>query len=353
MSELKPLSRDEVVKVIERKGAASRVPMMVHFWTSPPDFGDRQGELEHLLDQYPQDIERVHVNAPGTYNAPADDSSYRWMNVDDPHRGDGHGIDEIVAIEDWSQLDDILADWPNPNWPGLVDEYGQPGNPEAQGGYRLGSWWFCFFERHWSLRGMTNALMDFYTDPDEVHRLYDAVTTFYEGMMERAKEKGRLDGIFVSDDLGTQTGPFFSPDIFREFFFPYYKRLFDKAHSLGMHFWLHTCGNVEAFLPMFIEAGLDVIHPIQKYTMEEKVIAENYGDQITFWAGFDVQQTIPYGTAEDVRKEVRFMYDTYWREDGGLMLTCGNGLTPDTPLSSIEALLDEAYYYGLKKGANG
>lgn len=167
--------------------------------------------------------------------------------------------------------------------------------------------------------------------------------------IERSHWEAGADAVFTSDDIGMQTGPFFSEDIFVEFFKPYYKQLIDKAHSLGMHFWLHTCGNIEAFLPHFIEIGLDVIHPIQKYTMEEQQIAGKFGDKICIWAGFDVQRTIPFGTPEDVRKEVRFMIDTYARRDGRLILTCGNALTPDCPIESFEALLDESYHYGRKK----
>ena len=120
----------------------------------------------------------------------------------------------------------------------------------------------------------------------------------------------------------------------------------DKAHELGMHFWLHTCGNVEVLLPKFIELGIDVIHPIQKYAMDEKNAAEKYGDKIAIWAGFDVQRTIPYGTPEDVRKEVRFMVDTYLRKDGRFMFTLGNNATGDTPIESLKALLDEIFTYG-------
>ena len=155
--------------------------------------------------------------------------------------------------------------------------------------------------------------------------------------------------MFISDDIGTQTGPFFSLDMFREFFKPYYKEIISRCHEIGVDFWLHSCGNIEVYLPDLIEIGLDVIHPIQKYTMDEKVIADKFGADICILAGFDVQQIIPYGTPDDVRQEVRFMIDTYFRNDGRLMLTAGNRITPDCPIDSLEALLDEAYNYGLKK----
>ena len=86
--------------------------------------------------------------------------------------------------------------------------------------------------------------------------------------------------------------------------------------------------------------------PIQKHTMDERVIADTYGKDIAIWAGFDVQQTIPWGTPGDVRREVRFMLDTYARPEGRLLFTAGNGINQDCSLDSLEALYDEAYAYG-------
>jgi uroporphyrinogen-III decarboxylase len=195
---------------------------------------------------------------------------------------------------------------------------------------------------------MENILCDFYLNPEPVHRLLDALTDFYCVIIARAGRELGADGIFTSDDIGMQTGPMFSPEIFREFFKPRYARLFKAAHEVGMHFWLHTCGDVRAFMDDFIEIGLDVIHPIQKYTMDEREVARRFGDQLCFWTGMDVQQILPRGTPEDVRREVRFMIDTYDRPDGGGMITAGNGVTPDVPLENLFAFYDETYNYGLK-----
>jgi len=159
--------------------------------------------------------------------------------------------------------------------------------------------------------------------------------------MERAKEEYNVDAIFTSDDIGTQTGPFFSLEFFRTFFKPYYKQMIDKAHELGIHFWLHTCGNVEPFLEDFIEIGLDVIHPIQKYTMDEKEIARKYGGRICFLVGFDVQRIIPFGTPNEVAIEARYLIETFSRPDGRFMMTMGNGSTRDWQKESLQALYDE------------
>lgn len=339
--DFEPLSREEIIAVIEGRSAARRVPILLHIWTSAEAFGERQEAARAILDRYPLDVQIVSVRIPDVYRAPEDDPEYRWVNYDDPDPDRQGGLDERAAITDWAQLDGVLANFPSPRYPGLL-----PDKPAPDGRYRLGHFWYCLFERHWQLRGMTHALMDYYTDPGSVHRLFRAVTDFYLALMERAKAELDLDGIFTSDDLGTQNSPFFSREIFDEFYRPYYKELFDKAHSLGMHFWLHACGCIEEFLPTFVELGLDVIHPIQKYTMDERRIAERFGQDLCIWAGFDVQQTIPYGSPEDVRREVRFMMDTYARPEGRFMFTAGNGITGDCPLASLEALFAEAFEYG-------
>lgn len=338
------LTREEVASVIEGRSIAPRVPALIHMWAHPSTFGDREAQVQEIMDRYPMDAQFVGINIPQVFDAPADDPEYRWVNFDDPAKGAVVAHDAKIAIADWGQLDGILAAFPDSHYRNLL-----PFIPESDGRYRLGHWWFCFFERHWSLRGMANALMDYYTDPESVHRLFRALTDYYLVIIERAKNEAGVDGIFTSDDLGTQTGPFFSPEIFREFYKPYYKELIDKAHSFGMHFWLHCCGDVEKFIPDWMEIGLDVLHPIQKHTMDEKRIAERFGKDICIFAGLDVQQVIPWGSPEDVRREVRFLIDTYYRPEGKLMITAGNGINQDCPVASLEAFFEETFSYGTSK----
>jgi uroporphyrinogen decarboxylase len=340
-----PLTREQVKKVINGEGAADRIPLLIHKWIYPNAFKDPEtrARLDKLLADFPQDAAFIRWRNIGMWDAPDDAPDFRWMNGPKPDASDEKGIDADAPLSDWAMLDDILEHFPSANYPGLL-----PDNPPEDGRYRVGHWWYNFFERHWSLRGMSNALMDYYTNPEEVHRLFSALTDFYIGVMKRMKAEG-ADAIYTTDDLGTQDGPFFSPEIFDEFYAPYYKREIEAAHEMDMHFWLHTCGDVDLHLPKLIDLGLDVIHPIQKFAMSAEDTVAKYGGKICFWGGFDVQQTIPFGTVEEVRAEVRQMFDTYSRPDGRFMFTLGNGATPDTPIPSLEALFDEAYTYGQRK----
>jgi len=342
--EYAPLTRDEVASVVAGRSAAARVPANIHFWVHARDFGDREPAVHEILARYPRDIQLVHFAMPGQFEGPRDAPEYRWLTWPDPYEGRQVPHDARIAMADWNRLDEVIENFPDPNYPGLL-----AGAPAPDGRYRLGQWFFCLFERHWSLRGMTNALLDYYEHPDEVHRLFSALTDFYVGAIKRAATEAGCDGIWTSDDLGTQTGPFFSTEFFREFFKPYYRRIIEAAHSCGMTLWMHACGDVGEFIPDWLDAGLDVLHPIQKHAMDEKQIAETYGRRLTIFAGLDVQQVIPWGTPDEVRAEVRYLIDTYWRPgEGRCMITAGNGINGDCTLASLEAFLDETYAYGAK-----
>lgn len=328
----KSLSKQEIRDVIDRKKNPSHVPTVFSIW--PPPLYKNADFLKALgiFKKYPGDIS-VYYSA--SYIKP----SMRGNNVllFDKAKAKG-ALDQIIELEDYADLDAFLKRINDPDKIIL-----QPMAPTKK--YRLGIFWNCLFENLWQIRGMENALTDMYLYPEEVHRIFRAITDFYKRLIVRARKEAKCDGFFVSDDIGHQNGALFSKDMFREFFYPYYKELIDTAHENGMHFWLHTCGNVTDFLPMFVEMGLDVIHPIQKYAMDEEKVFDEFKGQICFLYGFDVQQTIPYGTSEDVVNEVHRSFDIFSRSTGGFIFTQGNGITPNCPIDSYRTLLRESHTY--------
>ena len=347
-SDYTPLTRAEVCSVIEGRAHTRRAPMFIHLWVHPEEFSDRRQAVLEQLARYPCDIQAATVHMPALFRG--DDRrypDYSWLPFANPGTQEHVGLDAAVALHDWSRLDEVIARLPTADFPPLLDLM-----PAPDGRYRLAHWWFCLFERHWSLRGMTNALLDFYEYPEERHRLYQALTDFYCGIIMRCAADSPADGLLVSDDLGTQNSGFFSPEIFREFFKPYYRQIFDACHRQSMHAWMHACGNVREFLPDWIDAGLDVLHPIQKHTMDESAIAHEFGNRLTFFVGLDVQQVIPWGTPDEVRAEVRHLFDTFWQPGKGrCIMTAGNGVNGDCTLASLEAFLDESFRYGAVKAA--
>jgi uroporphyrinogen-III decarboxylase len=189
---------------------------------------------------------------------------------------------------------------------------------------------------------MENLMVDYYEHPEEIHRLHRALARQYAALIRRAAREIEPDGFWTSDDLGHQTALFMSPKTFRTFLKPYYARVGEALKRHGVHWWLHSCGNNTAVLGDLVEVGLDVFHPVQKHTMDEVQVAREFGDRLTFLVGFDVQQTLAYGTPADVRAEVRRLVQTFNRPEGGMCLAAGNGILPGTPLENVEAFLDEA-----------
>lgn len=339
---MRNFTKQEMKDVIDGKAKLNRVPMIYKFNIKPWCFKDREKEMEDFLSENIYDIENFHVKVPHEKQIPPEYPNHKWGRMEKT-KTEKIGLDAEILYPEWEDMELLYNDFPDPNHPYLIQ------NADLdQSKYIVAHWGRILFERHWGLRGMENALTDYYLYPDEVHRLYAKITQYTEAVIERSHNELHADAVFITDDIGTQTGPFFSPEIFREFFKPYYKQLIQKAHSLGMHFWMHTCGGIEPFLNDLIEIGLDVIHPLQKYTVDYKEIAEKYGGKICFLVGFDVQQIIPYGTTEDVREEVRNIIDTFAREDGRLIMDMGNGCTPDWKFESIQALYDETLTYSQK-----
>ncbi|MDR0731452.1 MAG: hypothetical protein LBF63_07265, partial [Treponema sp.] len=139
-----PLGREELKKVIEGKGAARRIPLAVHTWMYRTTiFGSREPEYKALLERYPSDIQVGKMRMPGIFDAPPDDPSYRWLNYDKPAAAEA-ALDSACAIDSWDRLDGILADFPDPGYPGLT---GQKAPDDSV--YRIGHWPYWLFERLW------------------------------------------------------------------------------------------------------------------------------------------------------------------------------------------------------------
>jgi uroporphyrinogen decarboxylase len=329
------LSRAEVIKAIERQ-KPSRIPLVRAKWWGEgleTQYGDRLREF----DRYPEDVAWVFLESPVEPEQMG--LSWKW------DASGGH--DAVCVLDEWSKLDEFIAKLPQPETDARLDALHAKAEQAHQNDqYLLFGWWRLFFEKPWSLRGMQNLMVDYYAAPDNVHRLHTALCEVYCAYIRYAQAHFRPDGFWTSDDLGHQTGPMMSPKIFHQFLYPYYQRVGETLRQTNMHFWLHSCGDNTLLLPDLIDAGVTVFHPVQKHTMDEKAVAAQFGDHLTFLAGLDVQHTLQEKTPEGVREEVRFLIDTFDRPDGGMCLAAGNGIVAGTPFENIAAFLDEAVHYG-------
>jgi uroporphyrinogen decarboxylase len=333
----KPLAREEVIKAVEGKGP-SRVPLVWAKWWGE-ELEKQYGARLKELDRYPEDIGRLWIH-------PLMDFHKMTLSWDIP---ESKAHDSVVVIDDWAKLDEFIERFPDPEKDPRMDELvGQAENLRKQDYYIMFGWWNLFFERPWMIRGMENLLMDYIAETENLHRLHSALCDLYCGYIRRATREIKPDGFWTSDDLGHQTQPMMSPEMFDDLIKPYYKRVSHVLKEGNMHFWLHSCGNNTPLLPFLIEAGVDVFHPVQKGTMDEVAVVKEFGDRLCFLSGIDVQHILQEKDPPGVREEVRHLIDTFDQPEGKMCIAAGNGIVRGTPFENIEAFLDEALRYGEK-----
>ena len=202
------------------------------------------------------------------------------------------------------------------------------------------AWCGDLFERAHFLRGLDALMMDFFDRPRFVHELLDRALEYNLGVIE---ELGRfaVDGIILSDDYGHQSGPLVSRPHFHEFFLPRLRQVFQAIRRAGKKAFLHSCGDVSAFIPELIEAGLEVLHPVQPEAMDVFRIKREYGKDLCLYGGVSTQRTFARGGPEDVRRETARAIAELGR-GGGYLLAPALDLQHDTPMENILAFLAEA-----------
>ena len=152
----------------------------------------------------------------------------------------------------------------------------------------------------------------------------------------------RVQVAFVSGtDFGTQTGQFCSVPAYRELFKPFHKAVNDRIHKLTKwKTFIHSCGAVRPFIPEFIDAGFDVLNPVQCSAsgMDPRMLKREFGQSIVFWGGgVDTQKTLPFGTPDEVYREVRERIDILG-EGGGFVFNSTHNVQSNVPTANALAM---------------
>jgi uroporphyrinogen decarboxylase len=200
------------------------------------------------------------------------------------------------------------------------------------------------FEWGTFLRRMDNFLIDLASDQGQVERLLDALMEQHLATLEKVCQAvgDVADILRFGDDLGTDAGPFMAPKTYRKLFKPRHSLLVDyvKTHS-RMKTFLHSCGSIYRLLPDLIEAGYDVINPVQTNAkdMDAARLKKEFGAQITFWGGgCDTRAILNRGTPQQVRDEVKKNVEIL-APGGGFVFNTVHNIMPDVPPENIEAML--------------
>ena len=198
----------------------------------------------------------------------------------------------------------------------------------------------AIFERAWSIcGGIQNYLVYVASEEKFVEELTEKLTD-YACHLIRQLDGLDFDGVRLGDDWGFQTRLMIRPDTWRRIFKKYYRRIFETTKQVGLVAMMHSCGHLNPILPDLIEIGLQVYHPLQHEAMDVELCKREFGKDIAFWGGLGTQSTLPLGTVEDVRNQVRQRIELF--RDGGYIVAPAGAISPETPVENVVAIVETA-----------
>jgi uroporphyrinogen decarboxylase len=206
------------------------------------------------------------------------------------------------------------------------------------------------FEWGTFLRRMDQFLMDLVAEPAQVEALLECLMEVHLRTLEKvcAAVGDIADICRFGDDLGTDTGPFMSPATYRSLFKKHHARLCETVHRhSSMHTFLHSCGSIHALLPDLIEAGFDVVNPVQTACrdMDPARLKREFGSDITFWGGgADTRSILNHGTPAAVRGDVLERLRIF-APGGGFVFNTIHNILPDVPPENIVAMFEAVEEY--------
>ncbi|MDT8390445.1 MAG: uroporphyrinogen decarboxylase family protein [Lentisphaeria bacterium] len=217
---------------------------------------------------------------------------------------------EIVtpALPSWDGLDDLkMPDYEdNSRYARMKEVFAQPTDKFKLA--HIGGW---IFDSARYLRKMEVYFMDMALYPDELQQLHSRVAKVYEAKIRGAGSSG-ADGVMIGEDMGTQTGLLFSPDMFRKFFKNDYTRLIGLAHEYGMKVLMHSCGMNWEIIDDLIDCGIDCFQFDQPALYDMPALAAKFRERkVALWSPTDIQKVLPTGDRAFIESETRRMLDTF------------------------------------------
>lgn len=196
------------------------------------------------------------------------------------------------------------------------------------------------------IRKFDEWLMAHMLFPEYIQEVYEMQTEVMLKNLEiyRQAVGDKIQIVWISGtDFGTQNGEFFSVDIFRELYKPYYKRINDWVHqNTPWKTFYHCCGSIVNYLDDFVDMGVDILNPVQISAkgMDPHMLKEKYGDKLVFWGGgIDTQRTLPFGTPDEVRAQVKERLEIF-SKGGGYVFNPIHNVVGKTPVENLIAMYE-------------
>lgn len=203
-----------------------------------------------------------------------------------------------------------------------------------------------FFKSAWELRGFEQFMMDLYLNPELVEALLARLFDYKRIELQNLIKYG-IDIFQLSGDIAMQHSMMIDPQIWRRFFKPFYQALIQEFKNVGkVKFMFHSDGYLEPLMEDLIEVGFDIINPIQPESLNVEEIKLKYGDKVCLHGSISIQETMPFGTRNDVRKEVEERIDVLG-QGYGFILAPSNTVLPDVPIENILELYNVSRQRGI------
>ncbi len=196
---------------------------------------------------------------------------------------------------------------------------------------------FSLYERAWTLRGMQRLMTDFYDHPRFVRELLDRIADYNIAQVRAALEYD-VDAIYFGDDWGQQHGLQMGPRLWRQFLFPVLARMYGVVRTAGKRVMIHSCGDVDELFDDLLSIGLSCFNPFQPEVMDVAALVPRYRGRLAFHGGLSTQKTLPFGSVEDVRREVRRLLEL--GRDGGYIFAPAHDVEGDVPLQNMLAAIE-------------
>ncbi len=241
-----------------------------------------------------------------------------------------HPLGEAISVDAYS--------FPDPDLPERYTDL-QEKVRRFKGHYMIQIETGNIFRDAWELRGFDQFLMDIRLEPAFVSCLLERVTEYKIAEVRRLVENG-ADIIQMAGDVASEKNMLISPRWWRSEIKPRLARVIAECRRPGVYFYFHSDGAMQAVLPDLIEIGFNIVDPLQPECMDVEAIKRTYGASFSMHSTLSSQHTLPFGTPEDVRKEVRNRVRTCG-SDGGLIIAPSNIVQHDVPLENLLALYDE------------
>jgi hypothetical protein len=275
----------------------------------------------------------------------ADDWGCGWAKTEQKNMG------QVVhhPLREWPALGTYRP--PNPRAPWYFERLAGE-IAQAKDRYVCVTSHFNLFERVHMLHGFAETLTDLYEEPEKVATLIDLVLEWKLAHFAELHRRfgDRVQGLFLTDDWGTQEASMIAPEMFRKVFLPRYRALTRAIHGYGWHVILHSCGRVNDLVPLFIEAGIDVLNMQQPrcYGIEE--LGRRFAGKVAFLTTVDIQATLPGGDPAAIRAEAELLVRHWSTPAGGfIVFNYGDrealGVPPEAAETMFRAFTDLQEYW--------